>query len=215
MSAPARHRTEPDLAGDRPARPGPAGLDAHARPDRQNPQVGNPPSPAPPLLRRRPDHHRPPPAPEIRTPLTLDRRDHLRLGTARNSPEPRLTSAFPTLQPAPPPPEPWNPAPTRRDSRAISVPTTDPNNRNGPPKKPTDRHERSRLAITVCGGFMDGRSREEGGLVLVQPLFGSKLANSACVVCSCWYPLACGASVRVGLGFVGWGFISPPGQGGG
>ncbi|WP_235787232.1 recombinase family protein [Streptomyces mutabilis] len=25
------------------------------------------------------------------------------------------------------------------------MPTTDPNNRNGPPKKPTDRHERSRL----------------------------------------------------------------------
>ncbi|MFH9728364.1 hypothetical protein ACH4M4_36205, partial [Streptomyces sp. NPDC017254] len=32
------------------------------------------------------------------------------------------------------------------DSRAISVPATDPNNRNGPPKKPTGRHERSRLA---------------------------------------------------------------------
>lgn len=38
-----------------------------------------------------------------------------------------------------------DPAPTRRDSRAISLTTTSPNNRNGPPKKPTDRHERSRL----------------------------------------------------------------------
>ncbi|MEU3170654.1 proline dehydrogenase, partial [Streptomyces sp. NPDC007000] len=32
-----------------------------------------------------------------------------------------------------------------RESRAISLPTTSPNTRNGPPKKPTDRHERSRL----------------------------------------------------------------------
>ncbi|MCH0561803.1 hypothetical protein [Streptomyces sp. MUM 2J] len=31
-------------------------------------------------------------------------------------------------------PEPWNPAPTRRDSRAISLVTTSLNSRNGPPK---------------------------------------------------------------------------------
>lgn len=122
---PARHRAEPDLAGDRPARPGPAGLDADARSDRRNPQVGAPPSPVPPSLRRRPDRHdRPPPAPEVRTPLALDRRDHRRPGAARSSPAPRLSSQFPSLRAASPRPEPWNPAPTRRDSRAISVPAT-------------------------------------------------------------------------------------------
>lgn len=64
--APARHRQEPDLAGDRPARPRLPRMDAHARSERQNPRVGAPPPPAPPLLRRRPDrHHRPPPAREI------------------------------------------------------------------------------------------------------------------------------------------------------
>ena len=38
--APARHRPEPDLAGDRPDRARPAGLDAHARPDRPGPALG-------------------------------------------------------------------------------------------------------------------------------------------------------------------------------
>ena len=90
---PARHRPEPDLAGDRPARPRPAGLDAHARADRRNSQVGAPPSPAPSVLRSRPDRHDgPPPAPEIRTPLALDRRHHRRPDATRRSPEPRLTS---------------------------------------------------------------------------------------------------------------------------
>lgn len=40
--------------------------------------------------------YRPPPGPEVRTPLALDRRDHRRLGTARSSPESRLTSTFPS-----------------------------------------------------------------------------------------------------------------------
>ncbi|MFE2610107.1 hypothetical protein ACFXDI_43875 [Streptomyces mirabilis] len=69
---------EPDLAGDRPARPGAAGLDADARPQ-------------------------------------------------------------------------WNPAPARRDSRAVSIPTISPQQRNGPPEEPTDRHARSRLVIHRCG----------------------------------------------------------------
>ncbi|QDN97727.1 BREX-2 system adenine-specific DNA-methyltransferase PglX [Streptomyces sp. RLB1-9] len=45
------------------------------------------------------------------------------------------------------PPEQWNPAPTRRDSRATSIPTTNPQQPNGPTEEPTDRHERSRLGI--------------------------------------------------------------------
>ncbi|WP_206319156.1 hypothetical protein, partial [Actinacidiphila epipremni] len=40
----------------------------------------------------------------------------------------------------------WNPAPIRHDSRAISLPALSPNNPNGPPEKPADRHERSRLS---------------------------------------------------------------------
>src|SRR5690606_36080410 len=139
------------LAGDRPDRPRPARMDAHARSDRRNPQVGAPPPEAPPLLRRRPDHHdRPPPASAVRPSLALDPRDHRRPGTARSPPEPRLTSTFPSLRAAPPQPEPWNPAPTRRDSRAISLAVTSPNSRNGPPKEPTDRHERSRLGGAVA-----------------------------------------------------------------
>ncbi|GHE13289.1 hypothetical protein GCM10010339_79710 [Streptomyces alanosinicus] len=43
-----------------------------------------------------------------------------------------------------PRPEQWNPATTRRDSRAAVAPDTTPNSRNGPPGEPTDRHETSR-----------------------------------------------------------------------
>jgi hypothetical protein len=43
------------------------------------------------------------------------------------------------------PPEQWNPAPTRRDSRALGLPTTTRTSRNGPSNTPTDRHERSGL----------------------------------------------------------------------
>ncbi len=79
-----------------------------------------------------------------------------------------------------PRPELWNPAPTRRDSRAISLPTS-PDNRNGQPKKPTDRHERSRRreamasrAVRPGGRGMrrfgtslrtTGRGRQEGARV--------------------------------------------------
>jgi hypothetical protein len=62
-----------------------------------------------------------------------------------------MTRTFPSLRAARPRPEPWNPAPTRRDSRAISMPTIHPNRRHRPPGKPTDRHERSRLG----GGLVD------------------------------------------------------------
>jgi hypothetical protein len=59
----------------------------------------NPASPAPTLLHSRPDDHdRPPPTPEIRTPLALDRRNHQPSGTTRSSPEPRLTSTFPSRE---------------------------------------------------------------------------------------------------------------------
>jgi hypothetical protein len=89
-----RHRTEPDLAGDRPARPRPAGLAAAARPDRQTPPLGAPPPAAATVLRRRPArHHRPPPAPEIHPPLALDGCDHQRDPATRRTPEPWLTSS--------------------------------------------------------------------------------------------------------------------------
>src|SRR5690606_12044135 len=99
-------------------------------------------------------------APQVRTPLALDRHDHRCPGTARSSPEPRLTSTFPSLRPASPRPEQWNPAPTRRDSRAISLTTTSANNRNGPPKKPTDRHERSRLIASATASRSSDDHRE-------------------------------------------------------
>lgn len=96
---PPPHRPEPDLARDRPNRPRPPGLAADARPHRQSPALGTPPTSAPPVLRRRTArHHRPPPAPQIRRPLALDRRDHTSIPTARGSPEPRLTSQFPPLR---------------------------------------------------------------------------------------------------------------------
>ncbi|MGW1710955.1 SsgA family sporulation/cell division regulator [Streptomyces sp. NPDC002206] len=44
-----------------------------------------------------------------------------------------MTSAFPPLRAAPSPPEPWNPAPTRRDSRATGLPTIRQPKRNSPP----------------------------------------------------------------------------------
>lgn len=40
----------------------------------------------------------------------------------------------------------WNPAPTRRDSRATGRPITSPTSRNGPPVELTGRHEMPRLA---------------------------------------------------------------------
>lgn len=100
---PARRRTEPDLAGDRPDRPRLARLDADARPDRPRPAVGTPTAPPATVLHRRPArHHRTPPHPPPRPPLALDPPDHRRPGPARHPPEPRLTSTFPSLRTAPP-----------------------------------------------------------------------------------------------------------------
>lgn len=62
----------------------------------------------------------------------------------------RATTEEASVPPAPPActtrPEPWNPASTGRNSRAISLTIPSPNKRNGPPKNPTDRHEISKLA---------------------------------------------------------------------
>lgn len=70
QSAPARPDAESDLAGDRPDRPGPAGLDADARPDRRRPPLGRTQAPAPvAVLRRCPARsHRPPPMGSVSPP---------------------------------------------------------------------------------------------------------------------------------------------------
>ena len=72
--------------------------------------------------------------PPPRPPLALDRRDHQRPRTARSPPEPRLTSSFPVPTSSTTPPEPWNPAPTRRDSRATQPAHHQPEQ----PKRPAD-----------------------------------------------------------------------------
>jgi Transposase DDE domain group 1 len=54
---PARHRAERDLAGDRPDRSRPAGLNAHARTDRQAPALGTTPTAVASVLRGRPARH--------------------------------------------------------------------------------------------------------------------------------------------------------------
>lgn len=78
--APAAHRPEQGLAGDRPDHARSAGLDARARPDRTGPALRAQPAAIPPLLRGRPvRHHRPAPHPPPCPPLALDRRDHRRL----------------------------------------------------------------------------------------------------------------------------------------
>lgn len=90
--------------------------------------------------------------------VTTGRRRYLRLakqwpwdnvitdapGPAPRSPEPRLTSTFPPAN-SNPQSEPWNPAPTRRDRRAVGMPTIRHRTRNGLPTPSADRHERSRL----------------------------------------------------------------------
>lgn len=77
--APARHRPEPGLAGDRPDRVRPAGLDAHARPDRPGEARGTASPAVPPVLRSRPArHHRPAQDSPPRPAPALDRRDHRR-----------------------------------------------------------------------------------------------------------------------------------------
>jgi hypothetical protein len=46
----------------------------------------------------------------------------------------------------------WNPAPTRRDSRATGLPTISSGKRKGPPTPSADPRERSRLAVAACPG---------------------------------------------------------------
>src|SRR5690606_9531813 len=75
---------EPDLAGDRADRPRPAGLDAHARPDRHRPPLGTPPPAAPPVHHgRTARHHRPPADPPPGPALALDQPHHHCPRTAR------------------------------------------------------------------------------------------------------------------------------------
>lgn len=90
------------MALDRPARPGPARLDAEARPHWQDPAVGAQTPAAATVLRRRPARHHRPPLPPPPGALALDRRDHRSGRPAPSSAEPRLTSAFPPLRAASP-----------------------------------------------------------------------------------------------------------------
>lgn len=125
VTAPPPHRAEPDLAGDRPDRLGPARMDVDARPDRRCPPLETPAASTLTVLHRRPArHHRTTPHPPPRDALALDRPDQPSPTTAPSPAEPRLTSNVPSLRTAPPRPEPWNPAPTRRDSRATDLPVT-------------------------------------------------------------------------------------------
>jgi hypothetical protein len=72
-----RRSAEPDLAGERPDSPRPAGLDADARPHRPGPPVGASPATAAAVLRGRSAcHYRTPPHPPLRQALALGRRDH-------------------------------------------------------------------------------------------------------------------------------------------
>src|SRR5690606_15967154 len=108
----APHRPEPDLAGDRPTRPGPAGLDADARPHRPRPDLGTPPPAAAAAAHRRTaDHHRTPTHPAPPGALALDQHHHRRPGPPRSTTQPRLTSTNPPRQPQEGDHQgPWNPA---------------------------------------------------------------------------------------------------------
>ncbi|MDH6709184.1 hypothetical protein P3T27_005930 [Kitasatospora sp. MAA19] len=100
---------------------------------------------ASPVLRRPPGDHRPPPLARSGPPLALDRDDHHRVRATASPAEARLTSNDTLPRRTILRPEQWNPAPTRRGSRAAGMPATRPRSRNGPPYEPTDRHEGSRL----------------------------------------------------------------------
>lgn len=124
----------------------PAGFDAHARPDRQDPSLGTPSPPIPRVLRGRPARHylsasHPPPG----LPLALDRGDHRRPRTVRTSAEPRLTSSLPTsFEQHHSHLEQWNPAPP--DARAADLPGSGRRKRNGPPtQRPSRRNEAGHL----------------------------------------------------------------------
>ncbi|GED90798.1 hypothetical protein TNCT6_78830 [Streptomyces sp. 6-11-2] len=148
--APAPHRPEPHLAGDRADRTGPAGLDADARADREGQALGAPSPAAPPVHRGRTARdHRPPAGPPPGPALALDQPHHHCPRPARAPAEPRLTDGFPVPATAPQHPEQWNPAPPRGDTRASALPSPSPPRENGPPTPSTDRHETSRLKRTV------------------------------------------------------------------
>jgi hypothetical protein len=141
--APAQDGAEPDPAGDRPACPRTAGLDALARPVRRNPQVGTPPPEAPPLLRRRPVRHdHPPPTPRFTRhwPWTdvitgaFERLDALPNPADQQIHLPAHTRGRPN-------PEQWNPASTRDGTRALDLFGLGHRKRNGPPTKSTARRE--------------------------------------------------------------------------
>ncbi|TDU80654.1 DDE family transposase [Streptomyces sp. KS 21] len=135
--APARQCPEPDLAGDRPARPRPAGLDADARTDRRHPPLGTQTASPTPVLRRRTSReHRPPALAPLHRPMPLDRRHHSGIQTTPSPTEPLLTihfdrpdnphrhrrvepGAHPARQPGPhpaPPPESRHPAQAKSPS---------------------------------------------------------------------------------------------------
>ncbi|GHG47788.1 hypothetical protein GCM10018779_05390 [Streptomyces griseocarneus] len=69
----------------------------------------------------------------------LDRRDHSSDQPARRAAQPRLSNGFTRPGNLIHLPEPWNPAPTRRDSRATSLPGL----RNSPPPPVTKRQSAS------------------------------------------------------------------------
>ena len=105
---------------------------------------GAPPHATAAVLHRRPArHHRTPPHPSPRGPLAVDGCDHMCPRTAGCTPEPRMTSSDPVPMSLNELPEPWNPAPTRRDSRAISMPHTGPERRHRPGRDRPGRHPRS------------------------------------------------------------------------
>jgi hypothetical protein len=58
----------------------------------------------------------------LKAALAMDRCDHRCPGPAPRPPEPRLISSVPIPTSSTTRPEPWNPAPARRDSRALNLP---------------------------------------------------------------------------------------------
>ncbi|GAA3486539.1 IS1380 family transposase [Streptomyces cremeus] len=136
--------------------------------------------------------------------VTTARRRHLRFtrhwpwtdvttGAIQRLDAPR-TPADQQQQPTPTnsnhPPEPWKPAHTRRDSRAIGLPITGPTNRNGPPENPTARHERSRLESSCpapcVGGARRGTRRRT--INSSPPTPGSSSATTATSCARCRRP---------------------------
>lgn len=131
----APHGPEPHLAGDRPDRTRPAGLDADARPDQQGPPLGTPPPATPPVHHgRTARHHRPSADPPPRPALALDPSHHRSPQPARTPTEPRLTSGFPVPTTARHHPDQWNPVSTQDGTRALNLHSLSPTGR----KRSTD-----------------------------------------------------------------------------